>query len=151
MNSIPIGEFCNGLQTSMKICPTSIADGCLLGAAYVQKGVHALNDRFLDLSTFNATMIFSPPNMIFSPSDRSDQITNTELWPKRILLKFQYIAKESDMCKGALSESTKTLRHACENKTIIEVWRVLVAIWSGILIGLNLCSYGKRLYSFHQV
>ena len=45
----------------------------------------ALKDRFLDLLVFKATNVFSLHNY---PSDDSDQITNTELWLKRILLKF---------------------------------------------------------------
>ena len=40
------------------------------------------------------------------PSDDFDQITNTKLWLERILLKFQYIEEEIDMCKGQLLEFT---------------------------------------------
>ena len=27
----------------------------------------------------------------------------------------------------------------------------VLAVWSGIQLGLNLCNFGKRVYSFHQV
>ena len=85
-----------------------------LGASYVQRVVHALNDRFQDFPIFNAAKLFSPRNY---PSDDSDRITNTELWLKRILLKFQY-TEENDMCKGELVEFTETLRHECEQNNI---------------------------------
>ena len=56
------------------------------------------------------------------PSDDCDRITNTELWLERVLLKFQYIEEENDMCKEELLEFMETLRHECENKTIFEAW-----------------------------
>ena len=83
--------------------------------------VHALNDRFPNLLVLNATKIFNPSNY---PSNDSDWITNIELWPKRILLRFQYTKEESDMCKRELSIFTKTFQHECENETIFEVWRM---------------------------
>ena len=46
-------------------------------AAYVQKVVHALNDRFPNLLIFNATKIFNPRRY---PSDNSDPITYIELY-----------------------------------------------------------------------
>ena len=63
---------------------------------------------------------FCPHNY---PSNDSDQITNTELWLKRILLKFQ-CTEESDMCKGELLEFTETFRQECENKMICEAWPI---------------------------
>ena len=97
--------------------PNELQQYVLLGASYVQRIVHALNDRFPDLPIFNAAKFFSPRNY---PNDDSDQITNTELWLESILLKFQYTEEENDMCKGELLEFTETLRHECENKTIFE-------------------------------
>ena len=67
----------------------------LLCASYVQRVVHALNDRFLNLPIFITIKLFSPRNYL---SNDSDQITNIKLWLKRIFLMFQYIEK-SDMCK----------------------------------------------------
>ena len=86
--------------------PNELQQWVLLGASYVQRVVHALNDRFPDLSIFNAAKLLSPRNY---PSDDNDRITNTELWLKRILLKFQYNEEESDMCKGELLKFTETL------------------------------------------
>ena len=123
----------------------------LLGASYMQRVVHALNERFPDLPIFNAAKLFSPRNY---PSDDSDRISNTELWLERILLKFQYIEEESDTCKGEHLEFTETLRHECENKTIFEAWRICGSNlewhtnWPKVQ---NLCNFGKKLYSFHQV
>ena len=96
----------------------------------------------------NATKIFSPCNY---PSDNSDQITNTKLWLKRILLKFQYTEEQSKMCKGELLGFTQTLQHECENKTHSKFGTYVVAIWNDTQIGLNLCNFGRKLYSFHQV
>ena len=45
------------------------------------------------------------------------------MWPKKVLLKFQYTIEESHMCKIELLEFTETLQHECENKTIFEAWR----------------------------
>ena len=87
----------------------------------MQRVVHALNDRFLDLSIFKATKIFSPHN---HPNDDSDRFTNTKLWLKGQLLKFQYPKEENDTCKGKLLEFTETLWYECENKTIFETWRI---------------------------
>jgi len=64
-----------------------------------------LNDRFPNLSIFYRAKFSSPHNF---PSDDSDRITNTELWLKKILLKFQS-TEESDMCKGELLEFMETL------------------------------------------
>ena len=97
--------------------------GCIL---YVQRVVHALNDRFPYLSVYNATKLFSPHNY---PSDRNDWITNTKLWLERILLKFQYTEEVSDMCKGELLELTNTFQHECENKTIFEAWHICGSKW----------------------
>lgn len=66
-----------------------------LGCSVRAKSCYALNDRFLDLPTFNAATIFSS---CYNLSDRSDQITNTKSWPKRMLLNFQYTPKESNKC-----------------------------------------------------
>ena len=75
----------------------------LLDASYVQRVVHALNDRFPYLPIFNAANFFSPHSY---PSNDSDRITNDiELWLERILVKFQYI----DMCKWELLEFMETL------------------------------------------
>jgi hypothetical protein len=81
----------------------------------VQKVVHALNDHFPNLTILNEAKFFNLRNY---PNDDSDRITNIELWLKRILLEFQYIEEESDMCKGKLLEFMETLRHECENKTM---------------------------------
>jgi hypothetical protein len=121
--------------------PNELQQCVLLGASYVQRVVHALNDRFPDLPIFNAAKLFSPCNY---PSDDSDRITNTALWLERILLKFQYIEEEKDMCKGELLEFTETLQHECENKTIFRLGAYVVAIWNGTQIGLNLCNFGKK-------
>jgi hypothetical protein len=53
----------------------------LLGASYVQRVVHALNDHIPNLQVFTASKNFNPHDY---PSDDSDQLTNTELWLKRI-------------------------------------------------------------------
>ena len=82
------------------------------------KIVNACSKVFVEC---NAAKLFNPRDY---PSDDNDQITNTELWLERILLKFQYTEEESDMCKGELLEFTETLRHECENKTIFEAWRI---------------------------
>ena len=71
----------------------------LLGASYVQRVVHALKNGFPNLLVFNAAKLFSPHNY---PNYESDQITNNKLWLERILLEFQYIEEESDVCKGKL-------------------------------------------------
>jgi hypothetical protein len=65
--------------------PNELIQCILLGAPYVQRVVHALNDRFPNLLVFNATKLFSPRN---NPRDDNDQITNTKLWLERILLSF---------------------------------------------------------------
>jgi hypothetical protein len=65
--------------------PNELKQCILLGALYVQRVVHTLNDRFPNLLVFNATKLFSPRN---NPSDDNDQITNTKLWLERILLSF---------------------------------------------------------------
>ena len=83
--------------------PNELQQCILLGASYVQKNVHALNDHFLDLWVFNAAKNFSPRNYL---SDDSDRNTNTKLGRKRILLTFQYTKEESGMCKGELLELT---------------------------------------------
>ena len=67
--------------------PNELQQCILLGASYVQRVVHALNDRFPNHPVFNATKLFCPHNY---PSDDSDQITNIELWLDKILLKSQY-------------------------------------------------------------
>ena len=72
----------------------------------MQRVVHALNDRFLDLPEFNVAKFFNPRNY---PSNDSNRITITKLWFERTLLKFQYNEEESDMCKGELLEFTETL------------------------------------------
>ncbi len=66
--------------------PNELQQCILLGASYVQRIVRALNDRFRDLSVFNATKFFSSHNY---PSDDNDRFTNTELWLERTLLRFQ--------------------------------------------------------------
>jgi hypothetical protein len=96
----------------------------------------------------NASKLFSPYTDL---SNGSDQITNTELWLERIFLRFQYTEEESDMCRGELLEITETLQHECENKMIVGAWCIAVAIWNGKRVGLNLCNFGRELYSFHQV
>ena len=68
----------------------------LLGASYVQRDLHALNDHILYLQVFTATKLFNPRNY---PNDDSYQITNAELWLKWTLLQFQYTEEENDMCK----------------------------------------------------
>ena len=78
----------------------------LLGASYVQKIVHALKDHIPYLQVFTVAKKFSPHNY---PSDDSDQITNTELWPEKILLKFQYTEEENDICKAKFSKFTESL------------------------------------------
>ena len=135
--------------------PNELQQCVLLGASYVQRVVHALNDRFPNLLIFNAAKLFSPCNY---PSDDSDRITNTALWLERILLKFQYIEEESDMCKGELLEFTGTLQHECENKTIFEAWRIcgsnlewhtnwpkLMQLWQKIILlpsSISICERG---------
>jgi hypothetical protein len=52
----------------------------LLDASYVQRVVHALNDRFLNLLVFIAAKLFNPRNY---PSDDSDQITNTRIMAQK--------------------------------------------------------------------
>ena len=99
--------------------PNKLQQYILLGASYVQIMVHALNDHFLDFPEFNVAKPFNCQN--YSSND-SDQITNTKLWLKRILLKFQYTKEKSDMCKGEILEFTETLQHKCENKSIFEAW-----------------------------
>ena len=88
--------------------PNELQQCILLGASYVQRVVHALNDHFPNLPIFNASKILNPHKY---PRDDSDRVTNTKLGPKRILLKFQYIDKESDMCKEELLELMKILQH----------------------------------------
>jgi hypothetical protein len=68
-----------------------------LDGIYVQEVLHALNDHFSNLPVFNVAKLFNPRH---SPIDDSDQTMNIELRLKRILLKIQHTAKESDMCKG---------------------------------------------------
>ena len=63
---------------------------------WVQRVGHALNDHISNLPIFNASKFFSPDNYL---NNDNDQITNTKLWLKRILLKFQYNEEESDTCK----------------------------------------------------
>jgi hypothetical protein len=75
----------------------------------------------------------------------------TELWLERMLLKFQYIIEEKDMCKGEPMEFAETLRHECEIKTLFKASAYVVAIWNATQIGLNLCNFGRKLYSLHQV
>ena len=53
--------------------------------------------------------------------------------------------------KGELLEFTETLWHKCENKTILRFDAYVIAIWNGTQIGLNLCNFGKKKYSLHQV
>jgi hypothetical protein len=78
--------------------PNELQQCILMDASYVQRVVQALNDYFLDLLVFNVAKLFSPRNY---PSDDSEWITNTTLWLERmILLKFQCIEEENDMCKG---------------------------------------------------
>ena len=101
--------------------PNELQQCILSGACYLQGVTHASYDRFPSLPLFNATKVFSPCNY---PSNDSGRITNTELWLERILLKFQYMEEESDMCKGEPLEFTETLQHECENKTIFEAWRI---------------------------
>ena len=108
--------------------PNELQQCMLLDASYVQKNVNALNDHFPNLPKFNVAKIFSPRNY---PSDDSDWNTNTELGLKRILLKFQHIKEESDMCKGEPLEFTETLQHEYENKTIFEAW----CIWGHSRLG----------------
>ena len=121
----------------------------------MQRVVHALNDRFLDLLVFNVAKLLSPRNY---PSDDSVQVTNIELWLERILLKFQYTEEESNMCKGELLEFTKTLQHECKIKPIFEVWRIcgsnlewhknwpkLVQLWQKIILipsNIAICERG---------
>ena len=121
--------------------PNELQPCILLGVSFVQRVVYALNDRFLDLPIFNATKLFSSCNY---PSNDYDQITNIELWLERILLKFQYIDEEIDICKGELLEFMETLRHECENN-FFQAWYICVAIWNGTQIGLNLCNFGKKI------
>ena len=59
---------CNG--------PNELHQCILLGASYVQRVVHALNDHFPDLPIFNATKLLSPCH---HPSDDSDQTIITKL------------------------------------------------------------------------
>ena len=105
----------------------------------------------------NATKFFSPLNY---SNDDSDQITNTELWLKRILLKFQYTKEESDMCKGELLEFTETLQHEFENETKFEVWHIcgsklewhtnwpkLVQLWQKIILIPSSRAICKRGFS----
>jgi hypothetical protein len=54
--------------------PYELQQCMLLGAFYVQRVVHALNDRFPNLLVFNAAKLFNPRNY---PSDNNDQITNS--------------------------------------------------------------------------
>ena len=96
--------------------PNELQQCMLWGASYVQRILHALNDRFPDLPAFNATKLFSPHNY---PNNNNDQITNTELWLGRILLKYQYTKEESDMFKGELLEFMETLQHECEKQNDI--------------------------------
>ena len=49
--------------------PKELQQRKLLDAPYVQRVVHALNDHFPNLSIFNPSKLFSPPNY---PSDDSD-------------------------------------------------------------------------------
>jgi hypothetical protein len=72
----------------------------------VQIVVHALNGHSPNLLVSNATKLFSPRHYT---SDDSDQITNIEQWIKRILLKFKYTTKESDICKREILEFEETL------------------------------------------
>jgi hypothetical protein len=118
--------------------------GCILFA------IHALYDCFPNLPIFNATKVFSPRNY---PRNDSGRITNTELWLERILLKFQYIEEESDMCKGELLEFTGTLQHECENKTIFEAWRICGSNleWHTNWPKTYATLAKKKLHSFRQV
>jgi len=97
--------------------PNELQQCILLGASYVQRIVHALNERFPNLPVFNATKLFSSCSY---SSDDSDRIINTKLWLERILMRFQYIKEESDMYKKNFLEFTEKLRHECENKMIFE-------------------------------
>jgi hypothetical protein len=101
--------------------PNELQQCILLGAFYVQRVAHALNDHFLDLPIFNATNFFNLHNY---SSDDSDRILNTKLWLERILLKFHYTKEENDMCKGELMGFTETLQHECEIGTIFKDWRI---------------------------
>ena len=75
--------------------PNELQQCILLGASYVQRVLHALNDHSPDLRVFNATKIVGPRN---HPSDENDQITNTALWLERVFLKFQYTKEEIMTC-----------------------------------------------------
>ena len=88
--------------------------------------------------------------IVITQSDDGDQTTNTEPWLERILLKFQYTTKENNMCKEELLELMETHRHECGTRRYLRLGMYVVAVWSSIQIGLNLCNFGKRLYSFHQ-
>ena len=114
----------------------------------VQKVVHVLNDCFLDLLVFNAMKLFNYHQNI---SDDSDWITNIELWLEMIPVKFKYTTKKSDMCKGELLQFKEPYNISVRTKQYLRLGMYVVAIWSGIQIGLDLCSSSKRLYSFHQI
>ena len=106
--------------------PIELQQCILSGASYVQRVVHALNDRFPNLLVFNASKFFSPCNY---PSDDSDQITNTKSWLN--MISPQYTEEGSDMCKGELLEFTETPQHDLENKTYLRLDTYVVAVWNG--------------------
>ena len=121
----------------------------IIGAFYVQRVAHALNDHFLNLPIFNAANFFNLHNY---SSDDSDQILDTKLWLERILLNFQYIDEESDMC--VRENSWNLLIHFNMSSRLERYLRLgacVVAIWNGTHIGLDLYNFGTNLYSFHQV
>ena len=64
---------------------------------------------------------------------------------------FQYTKEESDMCKGEFLEFTEHVNMSMRTKRYLRLDAYVVAIWNVTQISLNLCNFGRKLYTFHQV
>jgi hypothetical protein len=122
----------------------SLEQCMMLGAQYVQKIIDSLNDRFLDLSIFNAARLFSPKHY---PLDDLDMGQMIETWLARLVLHFQWGPEPVDQCNVELLEFVEMLSSVCQQKGIHEAWTfcgfdrefmlnwpLLMSLWQCVLV-----------------
>jgi len=116
----------------------------MLGRQYVQKIIDSLNDRFPDLSIFNAARLFSPKHY---PVDELDRGTLTEQWLNRLVTHFRWSDDLVNQCNAELLEFVEMLCSVCERRSMQEAWvfcgndrefminwPTMMSLWQAILV-----------------
>jgi hypothetical protein len=107
--------------------PNSLGSGTMndcvhLGKVFVQKLIDCLNDRFTDLTVFNAAKLFSPRSYFEEENERDFE---TKRWLRRLCEKIDIGDSpiiDTEKCEGEMESFTITLHRAYLRKSMVATW-----------------------------